>query len=96
LHQNIYYFPVTQRVEVLRHVGSFLKPAGRFLVTTWCQGRGVASALMDLCGAMMDRGGRLPTPAELEAQIREAGFAKVIRRSLIPGESFWAFVAQKG
>ena len=36
--------------------------------------------------------GRLPTPAEMAAQLEEAGFLDVTRRSLIPGESFYSFV----
>ena len=36
--------------------------------------------------------GRLPTPGEMVAQMKEAGFADVKRRTLIPGESFYSFV----
>jgi len=36
--------------------------------------------------------GRLPEPTEMVEQIEEAGFADNTARSLIPGESFYAFV----
>jgi hypothetical protein len=36
--------------------------------------------------------GRLPEPTELVAQLEAAGFSGVTARSLIPGESFYAFV----
>jgi hypothetical protein len=36
--------------------------------------------------------GRLPTPAEMVAQMKKAGFADVKRRTLVPGESFYSFV----
>jgi SAM-dependent methyltransferase len=92
LHQNIYYFPVEARVAVLRHVRTFLKPSGRLLLTTVCQGRGAGTDILNLWGAMTAGCGRLPTPGEMVAQMKEAGFADVKRRRLIPGESFYSFV----
>jgi SAM-dependent methyltransferase len=92
LHQNIYYFPVQSRVTVLRHVRGFLKPGGRLLLTTFCQGRGIGGGVLSLWGAMTEGCGRLPTPAEMMEQLAEAGFCDVTRRRLIPFESFHAFV----
>jgi len=92
LHQNIYYFPVESRVGVLRHVRCFLKPGGRLLLTTFCQGRGDGAAILNLWAAMTEGCGPLPTRAGLRAQLEEAGFHKVTCRNLIPGESFHAFV----
>ena len=93
LHQNIYYFPVGNRVAVLRHVRSFLKPGGRLLLTTWCQGKGLGSGLLDLWGAMTQDLGRLPKRPEMLVQLREAGYADVTHCSLIPGESFYSFLS---
>jgi predicted O-methyltransferase YrrM len=92
LHQNIYYFPVERRVAMLRHVRAFLKPGGRLLLTTVCRGRGTGADVLNLWGAMTAGCGRLPTAGEMVAQMKEAGFAEVRRRSLIPGESFYSFV----
>ena len=92
LHQNIYYFPVADRVALLRHVRSFLKPEGRLLLTTLSQGRGSPAAVLDLWGAMTAGCGRLPKPADLKAQLEKAGFSEVTSRRLVPGESFFAFV----
>lgn len=92
LHQNIYYFPVDRRVAVLQHVRGFLKPGGRVLLTTFCQGGGPGGAVLSLWGAMTEGCGRLPAPSEMVAQMAQAGFADVTARSLIPGESFFAFV----
>src|SRR5262245_57890489 len=92
LHQNIYYFPVDRRVSVLRHVRGFLKPGGRLLLTTYCRGRVLGAALLDLWGATTAGCGRLPTTAEMMSQLEEAGFRQVTRRSLIPGESLHVFV----
>jgi SAM-dependent methyltransferase len=92
LHQNIYYFPVERRVSVLRHVRGFLRPGGRLLLTTYCKGRGLGAGLLNLWGATTEGCGRLPTTAEMAAQLGEAGFLQITRRSLIPGESLHAFV----
>src|SRR5437867_2674560 len=47
LHNNIYYFPVEDRMRVLRHVRAFLGPGGRLLLTTLCQGKGVGVDILD-------------------------------------------------
>jgi hypothetical protein len=38
--------------------------------------------------------GRLPTPEELERQLAEGGYVRVRSRSLIPGDRYYAFVAE--
>jgi SAM-dependent methyltransferase len=91
LPQNIYYFPVAERIAVLRHVRAFLKPGGRLLLTTLCRGPGSTAAVLDLWGAMTAGCGRLPEPREMVAQLTEAGFGEVAARSLVRGESFYAF-----
>jgi 4-hydroxy-2,2'-bipyrrole-5-carbaldehyde O-methyltransferase len=93
LHNNIYYFAVAERVALLRHVRGFLRPGGRLLVTTVCLGPGVAVDILNVWGAMTEGCGRLPAPDELSDQLRAAGFTRVSRRSLIPNDSFYAFVA---
>jgi len=92
LHQNIYYFPMDARVGTLRHVRAFLEPGGRLLLTTVCLGRGAAVDVLNLWGTMTEGCGRLPTPAEMVAQMEAAGFTQVTKRSLIPSDSFYAFV----
>src|SRR5262249_6269554 len=52
LHNNINYFPVAARVDVLRHVRGFLRPSGRLLVTIACLGRGGSVDMLNLWGAM--------------------------------------------
>jgi SAM-dependent methyltransferase len=93
MHSLIYYFPWEQRVELLRHVRGFLKPRGRLLVTTSCQGDHPTLAVLNLWATMTEGCGRLPTALEMHAQLRSAGFATVTQRALIPGEHVLAFVA---
>jgi SAM-dependent methyltransferase len=95
LHNNVNYFPVDTRVDVLRHVRAFLRPGGRLLVTIACLGNGGSFDILNLWGAMTAGCGRLPAPDELAAQIEQAGFTDVVRRSLIPGETFYSFMAAR-
>lgn len=95
LNNNIYYFPVEKRVELLRHLMGFLKPGGRLLVTTACLARNVFSGLLDVWGAGCEGCGRLPAPDELIAQMREAGFADAREHVLIPLGPAYAFIARR-
>ncbi|HTS06869.1 MAG TPA: class I SAM-dependent methyltransferase [Candidatus Eisenbacteria bacterium] len=45
---NNYYFHVDDRVTVLNHIGSFLKPGGFLLLTTCCQGGGLGTEALNL------------------------------------------------
>ncbi|MEB2343899.1 MAG: class I SAM-dependent methyltransferase [Deltaproteobacteria bacterium] len=94
-HNNIYYFPVTERVALLRHAARFLVPGGRILLTTACRGGSPATVALDIWSAGTQGCGRLPAPPELVAQLREAGFEDAHSRSLVPGDSFHAFYGRK-
>jgi len=93
LHNVLNYFPVSERVSVLAHLRGFLAPGGRLLVSLACRGRSVTTELLNLWGALTEGCGPLPTPAELEAQLGAAGYGRVRRWGLVPGEPFLAFVA---
>jgi SAM-dependent methyltransferase len=94
-HNNVYYFPVGERVALLRHAFAFLKPGGALLLTTACSGGGPIAVGLDIWSAGTERCGRLPAPEELVAQLREAGFAEARARSLVPGDSYYAFFARR-
>ncbi len=96
LYNNIYYFPVDERVALFRHLAKFLKPGGFLLAVTCCQGGSVAVEALNLWGAATEGAGRLPAVDEMAAQLREGGFAAVNEFRLAPGESFWAFQAKTG
>jgi cyclopropane fatty-acyl-phospholipid synthase-like methyltransferase len=93
LHNNIYYFPVEERVALFEHLRGFLAPRGRLLLTTGCRGGSVSMELLNLWSASTRGCGRLPDPSELEAQMRRAGFRAVSARRLMPGEAYFAFTA---
>jgi 4-hydroxy-2,2'-bipyrrole-5-carbaldehyde O-methyltransferase len=51
LYNNIYYFPVEERVSFLKHLASFLRPGGFLLLTTCCQGGSFGTEALNLWGA---------------------------------------------
>jgi SAM-dependent methyltransferase len=96
LYNNIYYFPVGERVRVLSHIGSFLKPGGFLLLTTCCQGGSLGAEALNLWGAATRGAGRLPAEEELVSQLRQAGYSSVKTKNLLPGDRFVAFQAFRG
>ncbi len=95
LHQNIYYFKVDERIDLARHLKRFLRPGGKLLLTTACQGGGPVSQALNIWVSVTEGYGALPNPEQLCRQLEEAGFSGVQNKSLIPFESFWSFIAQK-
>jgi SAM-dependent methyltransferase len=93
LHNNIYYFPVAERVTLLSHVRRFLRPLGRLVVTTACRGGSPTTEVLNVWGAMTAGCGRLPDRAELSEQLRAAGFSTPRSRRIVPGEQVYAFIA---
>jgi len=96
LYNNIYYFPVEERVALLAHIGSFLRPGAFLLLTTCCQGGSLGAEALNLWGAATSGAGRLPAEDELVAQLRQAGYSTVKTKSLLPGDRFVAFQAFRG
>ena len=90
LHQNIYYFPVEEQSAVLRHLGTYLAPGGKLLVTTVVRDSGSGSVALDLWGAMTEGASRLPTPKELEDRLAAAGYADVGTQKLGPDGMYYA------
>ena len=96
LYNNIYYFPVDERVALFQRISSFLKPGAFLLITTCCQGGSLGSEALNLWAATTAGAGRLPAVAELASQLREAGYSRVETTNLIPGDSFTSFQAFRG
>jgi 4-hydroxy-2,2'-bipyrrole-5-carbaldehyde O-methyltransferase len=96
LYNNIYYFPVENRVSLLRHIKEFIKAGGFVLLITCCQGGSLGVEALNLWGAATLTAGRLPSKDELINQLHQAGFQQVQTLRLIPGEEFFAFKAISG
>lgn len=96
LYNNIYYFPVEERVALLARIASFLKPGGFLLLTTCCQGGSLGTEALNLWGAATKGCGRLPGQGELVGQLRQAGYSRVKTTNMLPGDRFVAFQAFRG
>ena len=92
LYNNIYYFPVSERVALLAHLRSYLKRDGFLLLTTGCQGGQATMEVLNLWGAATQGCDRLPYKEEMIKQMETAGFVNVKARNLLPGDSFYMFV----
>ena len=93
LYNNIYYFPVEDRVSLLRHVKGFMNSGGFLLLTTCCQGGSLGVEVLNLWGAATATGGRLPKRDEIVRQLQDAGYKNVKTIRPMPGEAFYAFKA---
>ena len=93
LYNNIYYFPVDERVALLERICTFLRPGGFLLLTTCCQGGSLGTEALNLWGAATKGAGRLPAEHELVTQLRQAGYYRVKTKNLLPGDRFLAFQA---
>ena len=95
LHNNIYYFPVPERLDLLRRLGNFLNPGGKLLVTTACRGF-LPTQTLNLWAEMTEGTGPLPEPGAMCDLLRQAGFTSLQKSELLPGQNFFAFVGAKG
>ncbi|MXN79017.1 methyltransferase domain-containing protein [Burkholderia sp. 4701] len=95
LHNNIYYFSVDERTQVLDRIRGLLKEGGELLITTCCQGGNLGIEALNLWAASNLHGGRLPEVEEMIHQLKQAGYEEVESSQLIPGDSFYAFRARK-
>jgi SAM-dependent methyltransferase len=92
LYNNIYYFPVPERVALLIHLRSYLKPGGFLLLMTGCQGGQAVTEILNLWGATTQGCDRLPDKEEMIKQLEAAGYVNVKAKNLLPGDSFYMFV----
>ena len=92
-YNNIYYFPVEERVALFERIVSFLRPGGFLLLTTCCQGGSPGAEALNLWGAATNGAGRLPAEEELVSQLRQAGYTTIKTKNLLPGDRFLSFQA---
>ena len=94
LYNNIYYFMIKDRVDLLKHLKRFLKPGGRILLTTGCSGGGIEFEPVNLIHASTKGWGRIPDKDEMLRQMEEAGFEQnhAVNLLLLPGNKYYAFI----
>jgi len=89
----IYYFPVDERIDLLKDIGKHLKLGGELILTSMCQGNDPSLHLMNLWTSMTDGYGPLPTPKQIHDQLENAGYRNIKSEMLIP--AFVSFSAIK-
>jgi cyclopropane fatty-acyl-phospholipid synthase-like methyltransferase len=94
LHNNIYYFPTTERQDLLSRLVGFLNPGGKMLVTTACTGY-EATQMLNLWGEMTAYTGPLPQVDALFDLMSQAGLKSLRKTELLPGGGFFAFAGSK-
>jgi SAM-dependent methyltransferase len=94
LAQNIYYWPVDERTDVLRRVRELTGGTGTALVLSGVPSRSAFGRHLDVALRVTSGCYRLPTIDELGQHAREAGFAQVRVRDLVPGVGMGALVAR--
>ena len=95
LYNNIYYFHVEERVGLLKHLRSLLKPNGQLILTTGCANGGIEFELVNLIHSTTNGWGRLPDKDEMLRQFAEAGFVDNLATGLIPGNNYCAFTGYR-
>jgi cyclopropane fatty-acyl-phospholipid synthase-like methyltransferase len=80
----IYYFPVDERIDLLKDLGKHLKPGGELILTSMCKGKDPSLSLMNLWTSMTDGYGPLPCPKQIHDQLKKAGYRKIKSEMLIP------------
>ncbi len=89
----IYYFPLDERVDLLKDLGKHLKPGGELVLTSMCKAKEPSLSLMNLWTSMTDGYGPLPSSKQLHEQFKKAGYQKIKSEMLIP--SFVSFRVTK-
>jgi len=89
----IYYFPLDERIDLLKDLGKHLKPGGELILTSMCKGKDPSLNLMNLWTSMTDGYGPLPNPKQIHEQLKKAGYRKIKSEMLIP--SFISFRVTK-
>lgn len=95
LHNNFYYFQKAERRALLDHVAGLLAPDGRLLITSSCQGGSPAVAALHLWWTLSDIDAGLPAREQLLGLLQEAAWRDATHRQLLPGESYYGFLARR-
>jgi len=94
LCNNIYYFPRDDRAALYRQLGRLLAPGGMLVITTMTRPGSAASAHLHFMLCCQTGAAGLPRRGEIEVDLRDAGFAVVRARHLVPTEPFVGVTAR--
>jgi len=82
MYNLIYYFPLEQRTDLLRHLYTLVRPGGRLVLASLTRARDSSTLTMDLWSSMTEGLGPLPDGEELKGRFVEAGFDECSRKML--------------
>lgn len=94
LYNNIYYFPLDERIHLFRTLRALLTPGGTLALVSMMQGDSLEAANFDLVLRSTIGGAPLPKLSELSQQMRHAGFTQLTATRLIFGEPFFGILAR--
>jgi len=94
MHQNIYYFEESERTALFQRLRSWLRPGGRFVLTSFMRGQTPAAIDFDIALRCTAGCTALPAVDELVASLRAAGFDRVQPSRLMPLEPLYGFIAR--
>jgi 4-hydroxy-2,2'-bipyrrole-5-carbaldehyde O-methyltransferase len=91
----LYYFPVAERLELLRKLRSLLSEQGTLALAMNFHSRGkdLAAAHLNLVNCSLKGLTPLPDLDEMPALLQQAGFNRVKIQNLIPGSSYYGIAA---
>ncbi len=94
LYNNIYYFPLEERVALFQTLRTLLAPDGALALVSMMQGKSMEAANFDLVLRSTVGGAPLPELNEVSRQLRDGGFTQIKQIRLMFGEPFFGIVAQ--
>lgn len=95
LHNNIYYFPESERKTLLSRLLAWLKQGGKLVISSTTNERGLLSSVGTLWTEMTEGAGPLPNPTRFCSLLQEIGFTKVRCHRPVPTQSYAVFTAEK-
>jgi protein-L-isoaspartate O-methyltransferase len=94
LYNNIYYFPLAERVALFKTLRAMLTPDGALALVSMMQGNSMEAANFDLVLRSTIGGAPLPELHEVSQQMRDGGFTHIKQTRLMFGEPFFGILAQ--
>jgi SAM-dependent methyltransferase len=88
LLNNIYYFERGSRVALYRDIGEVLSERGQLVIVSMMAPGSIAAAHLHFMLTCQAATASLPSPAEIEADLAEAGFRVLANQVLVPTEPF--------
>jgi len=95
MHQNIYYFEEEERTPLFQRIREWLRPGGRFVLTSFMRANTLSSLDMDIALRCTAGCTGLPNVEALAAQLRQAGFTLVESSGLMPLEPLYGILASQ-